>query len=273
MDKAPTNRSGAILVNPDGATGVATNFITGVSVRFTAEGANAAGEPRTPKRDIEAERRAAQEQAEVARICGEVVKACRSESHPYLAAKGFPDECGLVIDDLRPLIPGHKLGEDIIYRLPQGGGPWLIVPGWLAKSVATVQIIGPDGTKKNIYRGAMKGTAHRISTGRETWVCEGIATALTVRAALRFLGRSATVLSAFSAANVAQVASRIEGSIIAADHDKPLEQLHGKGTGEFYAAKTGHVWTQPPMLGDFNDWYAREGLRPVAMHLRQIRGG
>jgi putative DNA primase/helicase len=178
---------------------------------------------------------------------------------------------GLVLDDLRPLIPEHQLGRDIAFRLPERDGPWLIVPGRVAQQITTVQIIGPDGGKKNIYRGAMKGASHRIATGRETWVCEGYATALSVRAALRLLGRSATVLSAFAASNVATVASGLSGSIIAADHDKPLEQLHGKGTGEFFAAQTGRVWTQPHERGDFNDMHVASGLRAVAVHLREVR--
>ena len=269
--KGKGNGSGRVMLNTDGRTGVAWNHVTGQHMRFSEAGtADKASVPR-PKRDMEAERREAEEQAEVARICGEIVRACEPGPHPYLVNKGFPDEAGLVIEDLRPLIPDHPLGRDIIYRLPEGAGPWLIVPGRIGQQITTVQIIGPDGGKKNIYRGKMTGAAHRIATGRETWVCEGIATALTVRAALRLLGRSATVYSAFSAANVARVAQRHGGSIIAADHDKPLEQLHGKGTGEYYAEQSGHVWAQPPAIGDFNDMHQRDGLRAVALHLRGVR--
>jgi putative DNA primase/helicase len=269
--KGKGNGSGRVMLNTDGRTGVAWNHVTGQHMRFSEAGtADKAIVPR-PKREMEAERREAEEQTEVARICGEIVRACRVEPHSYLASKGFPDERGLVIDDLRLVIPAHDLGQAIIRALPEGEGPWLIVPGRIAQQVATVQIIGPDGAKKNIYRGKMRGAAHRIATGRETWVCEGIATALTVRAALRLLGRSATVYSAFSAANVAKVAQRHEGSIIAADHDKPLDQLHGKGTGEYYADQSRHIWTMPPDLGDFNDMHQRNGLRAVALHLRGVR--
>jgi len=268
--KARTNGSGRVLIFDDGSGGICWNWVSGQEQRFSANGVAAPGEVKAPKRDRAAERQEAEDQAEVARICGEILKACRAKPHPYLAAKGFPDECGLVVDDLRPFMHDHKLGRDIAFRLPKGDGPWLIVPGRIAQQVTTVQIIGPDGAKKNIYRGKMAGAAHRIATGRETWVCEGIATALTVRAALRLLGRSATVYSAFSAANVAKVAQRHAGSIIAADHDKPLEQLHGKGTGEFYAVRTGHVWTQPGQIEDFNDMHQREGLRAVALHLREV---
>lgn len=271
LGKGRGNGSGRVMINSDGKTGVAWNWVSGEHMRFSEAGTADKTDVPRPQRDMEAERHAAQEQAEVARICGEIVKACRAEPHPYFEAKGFPDESGLVIDDLRPLIPDHQLGRDIAFRLPDGEGPWLIVPGRIAQQVTTIQIIGPDGSKKNIYRGKMSGAAHRIATGRETWVCEGIATALTVRAALRLLNRSATVYSAFAASNVAKVAKRHEGSIIAADHDKAQEQLHGVGAGEFYAAQTGHVWTQPPEIEDFNDMHQREGLRAVALHLRGVR--
>ncbi len=96
---------------------------------------------------------------------------------------------------------------------------------------------------------------------------------MTVRAALRLLGRSATVLSAFSASNTAKVAENIPGAIIAADHDKPVEQFDGLGTGEYYARRSGHVWSMPPALGDFNDFHASDGLRAVALHLREVGTG
>ena len=140
-------------------------------------------------------------------------------------------------------------------------------PGSILR-IETLQFITADGDKKNLLRGKMGGATHRIATGRETWVCEGIATALTVRAALRLLGRSVTVLSAFSASNVGKVAAGIPNARIAADHDKPQEQLHGKGTGEFYADASGRKWVMPPELGDFNDMHQAKGLRDVAVYLK-----
>ena len=268
--KARSNRSGRVLVFDDGKGGVCWNWVTGQQQRFTAEGIAGPGEVKAPPRDLEADRRKEREQAEVERICAAIVKAATPQHHPYLAAKGFPTEEGLVLDDLRALIPDHELGRQIAFRLPDGDGPWLIVPGRIGKRITTVQIIGPDGAKKNIYRGIMGGAAHRIATGRETWVCEGIATALTVRAALRLLGRSATVLSAFSAQNVGRVANGLTGSIVAADHDKPLEQLGGLGTGEYHARQSGRAWVMPPEAGDFNDQHQREGLRAVALRLRGV---
>lgn len=267
IGKSKGNTSGRVMINDDGQTGVAWNHATGQHQRFWIGGV-AASVP-APKRDVEKERRQAAERKEVEQICAGIVLACRQEEHPYLAAKGFPDEIGLVMDDPRTVIPSTKIGDLIASALPECDGPLLIVPGRIGSKVATVQFITAEGNKKNIIRGQMSGAAHRIATGRETWVAEGIGTALTIRAALRSLGRSATVLSAFSASNVAKVASAIPGAIIAADNDKPIETLGGLGAGEYYARKSGKKWTMPPVRGDFNDMHTSEGIRAVALHLRE----
>lgn len=213
------------------------------------------------------------ERRHVERICADLVQGCRTDVHPYLKSKGFPDELGLVCDDPRQFFPSGRFGDMLAHALPEGQGPFLIVPGRVGKAITTVQFITPGGAKKNILRGVMSGAAHRIASGRDTWVCEGIGTAMTVRAALRLLGATATVLSAFSASNVGQVAESIPGSRIAADHDKPVETLEWKGAGEFYALRSGRHWTMPKQMGDdFNDLHQREGLRAVALHLREALG-
>lgn len=270
VGKGRSNSSGRVLIFDDEKGGIAFNWVSGQQQRFKADGLAGPGEVRAPRRDPAAERvdRERRQAAEAA--SAEMVSACAQEPHPYLAAKGFPEETGLVLDNPFRFIPDSEFFDGMRYQLRQMAGPFLIVPGRIAKRVVTVQLIDTAGAKLNMKAAPIKGAAHRIATGRETWVCEGIATALSVRAALRLLGRPATVLSAFSAANVATVAGGLSGSIIAADHDKPLEQLHGKGTGEFYAAKTGRVWVQPPTIGDFNDMHMSDGLRAVALHLREV---
>lgn len=228
------------------------------------------GNPLPIRRDPVKERQRREEEAEVAKTCERIVRACRADVHPYLARKGFPDERGLVCDDLASLLPPGDLGAAMAYSIP-GEGPLLIIPGRIGNRLSTVQMIAADGAKKNLSRGIMSGAAHRIATGRETWVAEGIATALTVRAALRLLGRPATVLSAFAASNVGKVAESLPGSIIAADHDAPQPNMSGMGAGEFFARKAGRVWVMPPTEGeDFNDWHQREGLRAVAVHMRGV---
>ena len=266
--KGRSNTSGRVMINDDGVTGCAWNHSTGVHQRFWVGGSSEAPPP--VQRDPEADRRRAAEHREVEAACLRIVKSCDQTQHPYLARKGFADEMGLVIADPRPLMPRGPLGEAMAAVLPEGDGPLLVVPGRIGQRLTTVQFITAEGAKKNILRGQVGGACHRIATGRETWVCEGIATAMTVRAALRLLGRSVTVLSAFSASNVAKVAEGIPGALIAADHDKPIPDFGGLGTGEFYARRTGRKWAMPQAMGDWNDLHQAEGLRAVAIHLREF---
>lgn len=268
IGKAASNTSGRVLVFDDQRGGICYNWATGQQIRFSIDAQSDASAPRP--RDVARERRQEADRVDVAKICVEIVRSCAQAPHPYLAAKGFPDALGLVHEAPWRHFPHGALGEALTRAMPAGDGPRLIVPGRIGGQITTVQFIGPDGAKKNILHGMMGGTSHRVATGRETWVCEGIATALSIRAALRFLGRSATVLSAFSASNAAKVASAIPGAIIAADHDKPVEAFGGLGTGEYYARKAGGPWVMPPMLEDFNDMHQRLGLRAVAMLLREV---
>ena len=271
--KSAANGSGRVMVFDDGKGGICWNWTTGEQQRFSESGLAGRDEIKAPPRDLEAERRAEAERMEVERICGLIIAACAPGIHPYLAKKGFPDFEGLVCEDPRSALPRNAVGEMIEAAMPKCDKPLLIVPGRIGKRLTTVQFITAEGDKKNILRGQMSGTAHRVGMGRETWVCEGIATALSVNAALRLLGRSATVLSAFAASNVGKVASGISGAIVAADNDKPVETLGGVGTGKYYAVKSGCVWVMPPERGDFNDFHQADGLRAVALHLRGIGMG
>jgi hypothetical protein len=72
-------------------------------------------------------------------------------------------------------------------------------------------------------------------------------------------------LCCFAAANVETVARHAQGrSFIATDNDKPVEQLGGLGTGEFYARRSGVPYLMPPTVGDdLNDMHHREGLFAV----------
>lgn len=271
--KDKSNTSGRVLMFDDGRGGICWNWATGQQQRFTIEGLAGRNEIKAPPRDPEAERRAEAERAEVISACARIVGACDQAQHPYLDRKGFPDELGLVIADPRPLMPRSRLGEAMASALPEGDGPLLVIPGRIAKQITTLQFITADGDKKNILRGQMGGASHRIAAGRETWVCEGIATAMTVRAALRLLGRSVTVLSAFSAGNVGKVAAGLHGSVVAADHDAQNDGLGGLGAGEYYARKSGRAWAMPPAIGDWNDLHQADGLRAVALHLRGVGMG
>lgn len=265
----------AVLLNPDLSSGVVHNYQTAQTAGFrlgVASNDNRAPDPKVEAQRREREREIEAERRVVESICAMIVNGCREDRHAYLDKKGFPDELGLVHDDPRECFPKSRFGDALAHALPEGGGPFLIIPGRVGGKLVTVQFITTTGEKKNILKGVMNGASHRIATGRDTWVCEGIGTALTVRAALRLLGANATVLSAFSASNVGKVAESIAGSRIAADSDRPVETLDNQGAGEFYARRSGRRWVMPAAIEDFNDQHQREGIRAVALRLREIMG-
>lgn len=174
--------------------------------------------------------------AEAAQRARQMIEAAELRPHPYLARKGFPDEQGLVLDDL------------------------LLVPMWGPEgAVASVQTITPDGAKKFLAGGRAKGATFSIGRG-ERWLCEGYATALSIRAALASMYRQACVVVCFSAGNLMNVS----GDFVIADND-------ASGTGERYAVQTGLPYWMPPEKGDANDFHQAHGLSALAGHLRALR--
>jgi putative DNA primase/helicase len=223
------------------------------------------------ERTVEDKRRYAQQraddwQAERARAdraagtATRIIAAAQPGPHPYLARKGFASEQPLVVAD--EVVA--RIGGD--YLVPACGGAAIVVPARIGLRVTSVQLIWTDGTKKFLYGGDMGGATHRVASGLDTWLCEGFATALSLRAALKGLSRRDTILVCFSASNIARVGESIRGRRwIAADHDAPPkakpEQFNGLGAGEFYARKAGAPYLMPPVAGmDINDMHQADGI-------------
>ncbi|WP_417585097.1 toprim domain-containing protein [Pelagibacterium sp.] len=208
--------------------------------------------------------------ARAASIASKIIGASKPGHHPYLTAKGFPDETA-------PVIAAEKVRELVgDYIVPEGAKSALVVPARIGSAITSVQLIWSDGTKKFLYGGEMGRAAHKIATGADTWLCEGFATGLSIRAALRGSSRRDTILVCFSAANIAKVAKTIKGRCyIAADCDAPPaakpEQFNGLGAGEFFARQAGRPYTMPPVVGtDFNDLHQSEGIFAVQRVLSRL---
>lgn len=170
-------------------------------------------------------------------------------THPYLAAKGFPEETGLVLDG-ELLIP---MREFSLYR-----------------QVNSLQRISADGTKLFLPGGKAKGSVFFIGPllARERWLCEGYATGLSIRAALNTLYRDAQVVVCFSAGNLSHL-GRIAAELrptafVMADND-------ASGAGARAAEETGLPWRMPPTPGeDANDYHMRAGVGALANLIRDI---
>lgn len=181
-------------------------------------------------------------------------------THSYLKRKGFKDERALVVEVEMVTEIGGK------YLVPEGARKAIFIPARIGQVIHSGQLIWEDGTKKFLAGGRIGGTWHRLARGSDTWLCEGMATGLSLRAALKSLNRNDSVLMCFSASNIVIVAAQqtYGRCFIVADNDKPLEQFGGVGAGERYAKQTGRPYLMPPGIGqDINDLHQAEGIFAV----------
>ncbi|MYZ44194.1 toprim domain-containing protein [Schauerella aestuarii] len=173
----------------------------------------------------------------------EIVLQCGTGSHPYLDRKGFPKETALIDYDGRLVVPMRSVGN--------------------YSRVQSLQWIDATGEKKFMPGGAAKGGVYMLGAGDEFWLCEGFATGLSVRAALKSMYRQARVVVCFSAGNLAHVAGQLQGRrYVIADNDE-------SGTGERYATQTGLPWAMPSTVGqDANDLHQSGGVFALSKLLR-----
>ena len=179
------------------------------------------------------------------------LRSAKSDTHPYLTIKGFPDMKGLVLDD-KLLIPMRN----VVTNKLQG-----------------YQQIFWDGPNMRYEKKMLAGMRAKNAvffmgdrTAPEAWLVEGYATGLSVHAALRSVGLKASVVVCFSASNMIAVADQIQGRrFIYADNDESK-------TGEKSAEQTGLPWTMSDTVGhDANDDHKKTGLFSVVKKIMDLR--
>lgn len=149
------------------------------------------------------------------------------QSHPYLVSKGFPDATGYVWNDA------------------------LLIPMRIDQKLVGLQMIHPDG-KKHFLKGQITKGAEAIIDAKGAHIlCEGFATALSVRRALKAVNTRYTVHVCFSAGNIKAMAQKYPECVIVADHD-PVGIKVAKESGRPY-------WVSPNSGEDFNDYELRVG--------------
>lgn len=169
-----------------------------------------------------------------------IIAACERGTHPYLAAKGFPEALGLI----------HTSGDLIIpMRDCQDYGV-----------VNSVQRIGADGSKLFLTGGKAKGSVFVLGRGArgERFLVEGYATGLSVQAALIDMRKRCEVWVCFSAGNLIYVSQFVRRpAIVVADNDESFAGLKS-------AKETGLPFVIHDTVGeDANDLHRRAGLRAV----------
>ena len=161
-------------------------------------------------------------------------------NHPYLIAKG-----------VRP----HSLRQ---------AGDVLLVPLYLNGELVNLQRIGPDGAKRFLYGGIIKGAYSPlgvIAAGQRLYIAEGWATAATLHEET-----GAAVACAMNCNNLLEVGQRLQRRhpdallIIAGDDDRKTEGNPGRTSANKAAAALGCELILPPWSGneplccsDFND--------------------
>ncbi|NAT79105.1 DNA primase [Dickeya dadantii] len=178
----------------------------------------------------------------------------------YLSAKGWPDVDVLTLQG-KPLRVGGIVYQpgDVLVPLTTHDG-----------EVVNIQLINAQGDKRTLKGGQVKGTFYCFS-GKQTtviWLAEGYATGLTLH---RLTGD--TVYVALSANNLPSLARELKTRhpaatlLIAADRDE-----NGTGqskAGQAASAVHGRV-ALPPVFGDWNDVYRREGADVTRHYLTEF---
>jgi len=155
-------------------------------------------------------------------------------THPYLEAKGFPDEQGNV--------------------LWQDGKPVLLIPMRVGGNLVGLQQIDEDGGKKFLYGQRTSNAVFTFDNKGMNVLCEGYATALSVRLAFKQMKQRYTLHVCFSAGNMAKVAAGLEPGLLIADND-------ASGTGQRVAEESGwKYWLSDRIQEDCNDYHQRVGL-------------
>lgn len=168
----------------------------------------------------------------------ELLKASVLAKHPYFKSKGFPDEQGWV------------------------NGDKLIIPVRVEGELVGCQIIDETGTKKFLYGQRTSGASFDFDNKGKHYHCEGYATGLSLRHALRSLKRNYVIHVCFSAHNLLKLAQKFGGYVIA-DNDE-------SGTGERIAKQTGLPYWMSDVVGeDANDAHQRLGLFKFTQSLTQ----
>ena len=226
----PRKRNGAVKYM--GSVGFVQNWAVNESVNvWHGEGAEV--DHAQMQRLARAERQKRERlNKEAANKASWILNQCQLARHEYLKRKGFPDEQGYVWVN-----EGKRL---------------LCIPMRVGSQLVGVQMIDEDGSKKFLY-GQRTSMAQFVFDNKGIDVlCEGYATALSVRAVLKQLKRRYTLHVCFSANNMEKVASTLQGGFVIADNDL-------SGTGERVAKKIGWSYFMPP-AGDFNDFFVDQGL-------------
>lgn len=237
------HRNGAVKWLGD--VGYVQNHATEVEISvWKAEGDTAIDHERIRRVVQQADRDIREKQEQAAKKAASILHNCQIGYHPYLEKKGFADEQGNVF----------KQDDELFLAIPMRVGHRLV----------GCQIIDSSGGKKFLFGQRCSEASFCFDNRGPNILCEGYATALSIKAAMKALKRRYTLWVCFSAGNMKKVAATLPGGFIVADNDASF-------TGERTAKEIGWPYWIPDTAGmDANDVHQRDGLFKFSQSLGKV---
>lgn len=173
-----------------------------------------------------------------------ILSQCELNRHAYLDGKGFREELGNVWE--------------------RDTGPLLVIPMRRGQDLVGAQLIDIDGGKKFLTGMRTHRAEYCIDAkGIDLW-CEGYATGLSVRAAMKSSGLRYKIHICFSANNMQRMAIEAGAGFVIADND-------ASGAGKAAAIATGLPYWISPIAGeDANDFHRRVGALQFGFQLKKL---
>ena len=239
----PTHRNGAVKYM--GTHAFIQNHATMTEIEVWHAEGDSVMDPNKARKLVEAAHHDIREkQRQAAKKAAGILHNCQIGYHPYLERKGFKDHQGKIWKHQGELL--------------------LIVPMRIGQRLVGCQIIHEDGTKKFLFGQRTSEAAFTFDNHGPHILCEGYATALSIRAAMKALKRRYTLHVCFSAGNMKKVAANLPGGYVIADND-------ASRTGQNTAEQIGWPYWMPDTVGfDANDTHQRDGLFRFSQSLGKV---
>jgi putative DNA primase/helicase len=237
------HRNGAVKWLGD--VGYVQNHATQTEISVWHADGDSAMDPNKARKLVEAAHRDIRDKQEkAAQKAGFILHQCQIGYHPYLEKKGFADEQGNI----------WKKDDELL----------LVIPMRVGHRLVGCQLIDSEGTKKFLFGQRTSGAAYVFDNKGPNILCEGYATALSIKAAMKALKRRYTLYTCFSAGNLAKVAATLPKGFVVADND-------ASRTGQNTAEQIGWPYWMPDTIGlDANDQHQRDGLFKFSQSLGKV---
>jgi putative DNA primase/helicase len=228
----PHSRNGAYIY--DGQSGAVQNWAIHEKP-VSWHGKNKKHDPQLAVRKAKASVDQESKQKVAAGKASWILGQCEKKTHPYMDKKGFSSEKVNVWNGM------------------------MVIPMRINGGLTGIQLVSEDGKKTFLTGQKNKGASTIIDNKGKVILCEGVATAMSIRRALKAVRTRYTIVICFSASNILEVSKHYPQCVIVADNDT---------VGTRVAKQSGKIFCVPPGTGeDFNDYEVRVGAKTAGEFL------